>query len=108
MWDPVLLWQGEVSLQLGTMHLRELHDRYPEPVRVLAAYNAGASRVDRWATKVGADDPEVFAERIPFTETRDYVRIIQRSRELYRALYDWPPLVAGVRLGSLSQPRIPG
>ena len=107
-WDPVLLWQGEVSLQLGTMHLRELHDRYPEPVRVLAAYNAGASRVDRWATKVGADDPEVFAERIPFTETRDYVRIIQRSRELYRALYDWPPLVAGVRLGSLSQPRIPG
>jgi soluble lytic murein transglycosylase len=104
-WDPVLLWHGEVSLQLGTMHLRDLHDRYPETVRVLAAYNAGASRVDRWAGKVGSDDPEVFAERIPFTETRDYVRIIQRSRELYRALYEWPAPVATGRIDSLPPPR---
>jgi soluble lytic murein transglycosylase len=35
------------------------------------------------------DDPELFAERIPFVETRDYVRIIQRNRELYRSLYGW-------------------
>jgi soluble lytic murein transglycosylase len=35
------------------------------------------------------DDPELFAERIPFVETRDYVRIIQGNRELYRSLYDW-------------------
>ena len=103
-WDPVLLWHGEVSLQLGTMHLRELHDRYPDAGRVLAAYNAGASRVERWSGKVGADDPEIFAERIPFTETRDYVRIIQRSRELYRALYDWPAPVPVVKMGSLPQP----
>jgi soluble lytic murein transglycosylase-like protein len=29
------------------------------------------------------DDPEVFAERIPFVETRDYVRLVQRNREVY-------------------------
>jgi soluble lytic murein transglycosylase len=45
--------------------------------------------VTRWATKAGADDPEIFAERIPFTETRDYVRIVQRNAEMYRALYTW-------------------
>jgi hypothetical protein len=33
------------------------------------------------------DDPEVFAERISFVETRDYVRIIQRNEDIYRALY---------------------
>ncbi len=88
-WDPVLLYQPDVSLQLGTAHLRELTGRYDQPVRILAAYNAGASRVERWSKKLGADDAEIFAERIPFTETRDYVRVIQRNQQLYRALYAW-------------------
>ncbi|HYD53410.1 MAG TPA: hypothetical protein VEA99_12310, partial [Gemmatimonadaceae bacterium] len=57
--------------------------------RALAAYNAGPSRVRRWSTKRGVADPELFAERIPFTETRDYVRIVQRNAEVYRALYEW-------------------
>ena len=56
---------------------------------ILAAYNAGASRVERWKTKAGVDDPEMFTERIPYVETRDYVRSVQRNRDLYRALYGW-------------------
>ena len=89
-WDPVLLYQPDVSLQLGSYHLQELAVRYPEPSHVLAAYNAGARRVERWAKRTGVDDPEVFAERIPFVETRGYVRIISRNQELYRSLYQWP------------------
>jgi soluble lytic murein transglycosylase len=88
-WDPVLLWQPDVSLELGTVHLADLMKRLPDPVRVLAAYNAGVSRVARWQGKAGMDDPEIFAERIPFIETRDYVRIIQRNQDIYRALYAW-------------------
>jgi soluble lytic murein transglycosylase len=57
---------------------------------VLAAYNAGASRVERWSTRIGVDDPEVFTERIPYAETRGYVRAIHRNEEIYRALYAWP------------------
>ena len=37
--------------------------------------------------RIGVEDPEVFAERISFVETRDYVRIIQRNEDIYRALY---------------------
>jgi soluble lytic murein transglycosylase len=88
-WDPVLLWQPDVSLAIGTLHLSELASRYRDSVRILAAYNAGISRVERWAQKNGTDDPEMFAERIPFVETRDYVRIVQRNRDLYRVLYGW-------------------
>jgi soluble lytic murein transglycosylase len=88
-WDPVLLWQPDVSIVMGTRHLAELAARYDDPVRVLAAYNAGIHRVTLWDEKTGVGDPELFAERIPFVETRDYVRIIQRNRELYRSLYDW-------------------
>jgi soluble lytic murein transglycosylase len=88
-WDPVLLYQPDVSLQLGSFHLQELLGRYERPVEVLAAYNAGVSRVERWSQRVGVEDPEVFAERIPFVETRGYVRVIQRNQELYRSLYAW-------------------
>jgi soluble lytic murein transglycosylase len=88
-WDPVLLYQPDVSLQLGSFHLQELLGRYERPVEVLAAYNAGVSRVERWSRRVGVEDPEVFAERIPFVETRGYVRVIQRNQELYRSLYAW-------------------
>jgi soluble lytic murein transglycosylase len=89
-WEPVLLYQPDVSIQLGSFHLRELGDRYRRPGDILAAYNAGMSRVERWSRRIGVEDPEVFAERIPFIETRGYVRVIQRNQEIYRMLYDWP------------------
>ena len=88
-WDPVLLYEPDVNLELGMAHLGELSHRYDTPVRILAAYNAGVSRVERWNDKAGAADPEIFAERIPYAETRDYVRIIPRNEDFYRALYDW-------------------
>jgi soluble lytic murein transglycosylase len=37
--------------------------------------------------RAGANDPEVFVERIPFVETRDYVRIVMRNAHMYRELY---------------------
>ena len=86
-WNPVLLYQPDVSIQLGAVHLRELFGQYQQRAHILAAYNAGISRVERWSKRIGVDDPEVFAERISFVETRDYVRIIQRNEEIYRALY---------------------
>ena len=46
--------------------------------------------MERWAKRTGVDDPEVFAERIPFVETRGYVADHQRNQELYRSLYQWP------------------
>ena len=89
MWYPGLLFDPDANLQLGTAHLAMFVKQHGVVPRVLAAYNAGGSRVTRWVTKAGADDPELFAERIPFAETRDYVRLVQRNVEMYRELYDW-------------------
>jgi soluble lytic murein transglycosylase-like protein/TolA-binding protein len=86
-WDPVLLYQPDVSIQLGAFHLRELLGRYDQRAHILAAYNAGSPRVERWSKRIGVMDPEVFAEQISFVETRDYVRVIQRNEDIYRALY---------------------
>ena len=89
LWDEALLLEPTVSFDLGTAHLAGDLGRHRDLTRALAAYNAGASRVRRWANKRGVADPEVFAERIPYVETRDYVRIVQRNVVMYRALYDW-------------------
>lgn len=88
-WHIDSLYSPPVSIDFGTQHLAELLLAYPHLEHGLAAYNAGASPVARWRTKAGAADPEVFTERIPFVETRDYVRAIVRNREFYRALYPW-------------------
>ena len=86
-WSPALLFDPDANLQLGTSHLAAFVKQYGALPRVLAAYNAGGSRADRWSRKPGANDSELFTERVPFVETRDYVRIVMRNREIYRQLY---------------------
>ena len=87
LWNNALLFDPDVSLELGTAHLASSLKRNTPPERALAAYNAGASRVTRWLARPGTDDAELFAEWIPFTETRDYVRVVLRNAAVYRALY---------------------
>jgi soluble lytic murein transglycosylase len=88
LWNAALLFDPDVSLELGTAHLSSSLKRNTPPERALAAYNAGASRVTRWLARPGTDDAELFTEWIPFTETRDYVRVVLRNAAVYRALYN--------------------
>ena len=83
------LYDPALNIQLGTAHLRGLFHGNREVVQAIAAYNAGESRVTRWLKKAGASDREMFTERIPYVETRDYVRSVVRNRAFYRVLYDW-------------------
>ncbi len=94
--DPALLWQPDLNLALGTRHFAAEMARYPELERALAAYNAGGSRVTRWSatpldgTPTGAGrlaDVELWVERIPYAETRGYIRNITVNESMYRALY---------------------
>ncbi|HEX7978120.1 MAG TPA: lytic transglycosylase domain-containing protein [Gemmatimonadaceae bacterium] len=89
LWNPTLLFEPDVSLQLGTLHLASSLRGAANPVRALAAYNAGASRVARWSSRPGANDPELFTEWIPYTETRDYVRAVMRNAAVYSRIYGW-------------------
>lgn len=88
-WDPALLNVPDINIAFGAIHLQETLDRYGgDVVRALAAYNAGMHRVAQWETKAGVrNDPALFVERIPFTETRDYVRRVTQNLTLYRLLY---------------------
>ena len=87
-WDPALLNQPDLNLDIGIRHLDGALEALEWPERALAAYNGGIDRVRRWGSIRGMNsDPEVFVERIPFTETRDYVRKVLANEAAYLALY---------------------
>lgn len=86
--DPVLLYQPDLNLDFGVTHLAEALERFGVPEQALAAYNAGGHRVDLWLGMRGVrEDPEVFVERIPFAETREYVRKVLGNHWMYQALH---------------------
>jgi soluble lytic murein transglycosylase len=81
-----------VSLHVGCWYLQTLFNRYKDETDplafALAAYNAGPSNVERWASsadrlKISRDE---FIARIDFPVTRSYVqKIIQRYDDYKRA-----------------------
>jgi soluble lytic murein transglycosylase len=82
------LFTPEINVHLGSTFLADLLNRFgPEVPYVLSAYNAGPSRLRRWRQFPEADDPLRYTERIPFEETRGYVKAVTRNAALYRWLY---------------------
>jgi soluble lytic murein transglycosylase len=90
------LTNAAYNTQLGEAHLRALIDSYGGSYFLsLAAYNAGGGRVAEWMKAFGDPrDPEVdpidWIERIPFTETRQYVVKIMETLQLYRSRLSGP------------------
>jgi soluble lytic murein transglycosylase len=83
-----LLFHPEINIHMGAAYFADLQRRYGDLQLSLVAYNAGPTRARRWRERPSyAVDPELFVERIPFTETRNYVRGVQRQLRIYRALY---------------------
>jgi soluble lytic murein transglycosylase len=94
-WDD--LYRAGTNARLGTTELGLLHGRLgrsavqPTLPLVIAAYNGGADAVERWmGTYKTPPDADRFAEDIPFTETRRYVRRVLGYVQQYRRAYGDP------------------
>jgi soluble lytic murein transglycosylase len=70
------LYAPKENLQFGAYYFGQRLKRNGSVDRALASYNAGDGNVDNWATP-GRDDPDVFAEYVPFEETHKYVKAIE-------------------------------
>jgi soluble lytic murein transglycosylase len=89
-WGDDLLAVADANLHVGTAHLTALLETYDgDVIFALAAYNAGGRAVSRWRRYPEASDPLRFVERVPYEETRGYLKSVLRNIELYRALH--PP-----------------
>ncbi len=81
------LYRPEVNIALGTRFLAGLLDEYDHKLEIaLAAYNAGTDRADRWIRDYDVSDMAEFVDRIPFAETRDYVKQVFTNTAYYRLI----------------------
>ena len=99
------LTDPDVNLALGTAYLKAvLDDSDGSLALAAAAYNAGPSRSRSWRARSGPTGLEtaIWAETIPFTETRDYVKRVLANTTAYAALLNAQPQTLRTRLGRIA------
>ena len=101
------LHEPDLNATLGTYYLRHVLDQFDgSPVLAAAAYNAGPSRARLWRGSVPIEGA-IFAETIPFGETRDYVKKVMTNTVYYAAVLGTEPTPLKTRLGMVLPRRIP-
>ena len=98
---PGQINERDTNIQIGTAYLRFALDDFEGSMPLAAAaYNAGPGRARVWR-----DGPvlpgEVWAETIPFEETRDYVKRVLANTTLYAALLSGQSQSLRQRLGTV-------
>ncbi|MDO4231188.1 MAG: transglycosylase SLT domain-containing protein [Lautropia sp.] len=83
----------EVNLTFGSYYLkRALDDLDGSPVLASAGYNAGPGRAHAWRARLSRPvEGAIFAEMIPFSETRHYVKAVLSNTVDYAGLFTGEP-----------------
>jgi len=96
------LQDPDTNVMLGTTYMRMVLEGLDNhPVLASAAYNAGPGRAKRWKD-VKPLEGAIYAESIPFGETRDYVKKVMANSIVYTALLDGRAPSLKARLGTIA------
>jgi len=98
---PEQITDREVNVAIGTGYLKLVLDDFEGSLPMAAAaYNAGPSRPRNWRNGP-ALEAAIWAENIPFHETRDYVKKVLSNTTNYAAILTRQPQSLKARLGSV-------
>lgn len=82
------LYNVNMNIKYGTWYLSELQTEFEgNEVLALAAYNAGRGNVYEWMEKYHWDINFKDYTKIPFPETREYVKRVLENKKHYNKLY---------------------
>ncbi len=96
-----LITDVQLNLNLGTAYLRTvLNDLDDHPVLASAAYNAGPGRARAWRS-VQPLEAAIYAESIPFGETRDYVKKVMSNAAFYAQVFGHQLTSLRARIGTI-------
>ena len=97
----------ETNIVIGTAYLKRALDDFGGSMSLAAAaYNAGPSRPRSWRNGPVLD-AAIWAENVPFGETRDYVKKVLANATVYAAVLSGQPQSLRERLGPIG-PRSAG
>ena len=86
--DEKDLFNPKINIQLGTSYLGQISKRFGEVIQIAGSYNAGPGRMKEWLKRFPDRDLDEFVESIPYIETRNYVKRVFRTHQLYKAIYE--------------------
>ncbi|MCY7370417.1 MAG: lytic transglycosylase domain-containing protein [Polaromonas sp.] len=92
----------DTNITIGTAYLKlALDDLGGSMPMAAAAYNAGPGRPRTWRGQPGSPslDAAIWAENVPFHETRDYVKKVLSNTTNYAAILTGQPQSLKARLG---------
>jgi soluble lytic murein transglycosylase len=98
------IYDRDTNIAIGTGYLKLVLDNFGGSMPLAAAaYNAGPSRPRAWRGQSGAAVMEaaIWAENVPFAETRDYVKKVLANTTNYAALITGQPQSLKARLGNI-------
>ena len=98
--DPAELHTIEGNIRMGTWYLGDGRNRLGSEVLATAGYNAGPGRARNWQAATALEGA-VYAETIPFDETRDYVKRVMANTTYYASLLGEPNTSLTRRLGTI-------
>lgn len=94
-----MIHEMDTNIALGTYYMRyTLGLMNGQSVMATAAYNAGPSRAKKWQADVPLEGA-IYAETIPFSETRTYVQRVMANAHLYAHQLGLKPMTLKQRLG---------
>ena len=88
------LFDSHYNMTLGSLYLNSLVNGFDGSyIQAIASYNAGPSRVRRWREQYGTPHENLrrtinWIEKIPFSETRNYVQRVMKNLHVYRSILD--------------------
>jgi soluble lytic murein transglycosylase-like protein len=94
-----LIHQLDTNFRIGTYYMKSVLSRSENnPVLASAAYNAGPMRAMQWRGEKPLEGA-IYAETIPYQETRDYVEKVMSNTVFYADQFGDPPHSLKKRLG---------
>jgi len=107
-WHGSQVTDVDTNLSLGTYYLRHVLDTLDgSSVLASAAYNAGPGRARAWRTDAPLEGA-IYAEAIPFNETRDYVKKVMSNATYYAHTFTQQLQSLRQRLGTIAPRRAGG
>jgi len=99
--SPEQITDRDTNIAIGTGYLKLVLDDFGGSLPLAAAaYNAGPGRPRVWRNGP-IIEAAIWAENVPFTETRDYVKKVLSNTTLYAALLTGQPQSLKARLGTV-------
>ena len=75
------------NLTLGYEYFKYLVQVLKNPIKAILAYNGGLGNVWKWEKTLNTDNLFLFSAKVPFRETRRYIRKVLSSAMIYGILY---------------------